>query len=138
MNTLTLTLPPEIWRRLKKKAEQAGQLPETVAQDLLIGQLSPLAEETEREKTARILREASPQIGYRSRIWPMPVAQPETEREKLTRLLREAGVLSEIGPRMRQLVETTTVNHDEVVTILARAGGKPLSEIVLEQRGPKG
>lgn len=60
----------------------------------------------------------------------------ETERKKLARLLRQAGMLSEIGPRMRRLIETTPVNHDKVVAILTRAGGKPLSEIILEQRGP--
>jgi hypothetical protein len=59
----------------------------------------------------------------------------ETEHEKLARLLHEAGMLSEIGPRMRWLIETTPVHHDKVVAILARAGEKPLSEIILEQRG---
>ncbi|HMO58209.1 MAG TPA: hypothetical protein PKA05_21315 [Roseiflexaceae bacterium] len=30
-----------------------------------------------------------------------------------------------------------TLSLEEVQAILARAGGKPLSEIVIEQRGPK-
>jgi len=111
MDTLTLILPPEVQRRLKNQAEQAGQSPETWVQKLLTRQL---------------------------RSAPVARADAETEREKLTRLLRKAGMLSEIGPRMRRLVETTPVDHDNVVAILARAGGKPLSEIVLEQRGPKG
>ena len=139
MNTLTLTLPSEVHQRLKKKAEQVGQSPEMVAQELLTRQLSPLADETGHEKTPRILREASPQIAYRPYIRPMPIVRSnaETERDKLARLLRQAGMLSEIGPRMRRLVKTTPVNHDKVVAILTRAGGKPLSEIILEQRGPK-
>jgi len=135
MDTLTLALPPDTYRRLKTKAEQTGQSPETVAQELLTRQLLPLAEEA-----GHVLREASLVIDYGPHVRPVPVAQPdaETEREKLARLLREAGMLSEIGPRMRRLIETTPANHDEVVAILAHAEGKPLSEIILEQRGAKG
>ena len=129
MDTITLTLSPEVHQRLEKKAKQVGQSPETVAQELLTGQLSPQAGET-----GRVLREAS-----RSYIQPVPVVRPntETEREKLSRLLREAGMMSEIGPHMRRLVETIPADRDKVVAILSRAGGEPLSEIVLEQRGPK-
>lgn len=129
MDTITLTLSPEVHQRLEKKAKQVGQSPETVAQELLTGQLSPQAGET-----GRVLREAS-----RSYIQPVPVVRPntETEREKLSRLLREAGMMSEIGPHMRRLVETIPADRDKVVAILSRAGGKSLSEIVLEQRGPK-
>ena len=134
MDTITLTLSPEVHRRLEKKAKQVGQSPETVAQELLTGQLSPQAGET-----GRVLREASLSVGYRSYIQPVPVVRPntETEREKLSRLLREAGMMSEIGPHMRRLVETIPADRDKVVAILSRAGGEPLSEIVLEQRGPK-
>jgi len=139
MDTLTLILPPETYRRLKKKAKQAGQPPEILAQELLTRQLSRLAEKTEHETTSHVLHEASLQIGYRPHVRPASAVRPdaETEREKLTCLLREAGMLSEIGPRMRRLVETTPVKHNEVVAILSRTGGKPLSEIILEQRGPK-
>jgi len=134
MDTLTITLSPEVHRQLKKKAEQAELPPETVAQELLTRQLLPLAEEA-----GHVLREASLVIGYGPHIRPVPVAQPdaETEREKLARLLHKAGMLSEIGPRMRRLVKTTPIDHDEAIAILARAEGKPLSEIILEQRGPR-
>ncbi|RLC97774.1 MAG: hypothetical protein DRI77_06570 [Chloroflexi bacterium] len=134
MDTITLTLSPEVHQRLEKKAKQVGQSPETVAQELLTGQLSPQAGET-----GRVLREASLSVGNRSYIHPVPVVRPhtETEREKLSRLLREAGMMSEIGPHMRRLVETIPADRDKVVAILSRAGGEPLSEIVLEQRGPK-
>ncbi len=64
-----------------------------------------------------------------------PPAEPE-ESEKVRRVLREAGLLSELSPGLRARIKQT-VRHEDVVTALDRAGGKPLSEIILEQRGPK-
>jgi len=61
----------------------------------------------------------------------------ESEDEKVLRILQEAGMLSEIGPYMKHLIETVPVNYEEVEVALARAGGPPLSEIVLAQRGAK-
>ena len=63
-------------------------------------------------------------------------AEGETEREQVARVLRRAGLLSELGPELPPPIDPT-VRPEEVVTALARAGGKPLSQIVLEQRGPR-
>ena len=63
-------------------------------------------------------------------------AEKEREREQVARVLRRAGLLSELGPELRAQIDPT-VRHEEVVAALARAGGKPLSQIVLEQRGPR-
>lgn len=66
-----------------------------------------------------------------------PPAKPEeSEREKVRRVLRETGLLSELSPGLRARIKQT-VRHEDVVTALDRAGGKPLSEIILEQRGLK-
>jgi len=50
--------------------------------------------------------------------------------------LRDAGLLTELAPGLRELAEPS-VSLQEVITILDRAGGKSLSEIVLEQRRSK-
>lgn len=59
-----------------------------------------------------------------------------SEREQARQALRRAGLLAELGDSLRARA-TLDVRLGDVEAALARAGGKPLSEIVLEQRGPK-
>lgn len=66
----------------------------------------------------------------------LPVA-PLSEREQVTALLRAAGLLVEPSAEMRQLAAESTLTLEEARAILDRAGGKPLSEVILEMRGPK-
>ncbi len=66
----------------------------------------------------------------------LPSARPDSERERARQVLRAAGLLTELGPNSRKLADST-VRLEDVQAALARAGGKTLSEIVLEQRGPK-
>ena len=63
-------------------------------------------------------------------------AKPDSERERARQVLRAAGLLTELGPNLRKLADST-VRLEDVQAALARVGGKTLSEIVLEQRGPK-
>ena len=65
---------------------------------------------------------------------PVPVA---SERERAREVLRAAGLLTELGPELKQRAARSTASLEEVSAALSRAGGKPLSEIVIEQRGPK-
>mgnify|MGYP001141604300 CR=1 FL=1 len=65
-----------------------------------------------------------------------PATAPSSDREKAHQALRAAGLLTELGPKLRRLANPT-VGMEEVSAALGRAGGKTLSEIVLEQRGPK-
>lgn len=58
------------------------------------------------------------------------------ERARVTEVLRAAGMLAELGPELRARADPT-ISLEEVQAALDRAGGKPLSEIILEQRGPK-
>ena len=58
------------------------------------------------------------------------------DREKARRALRAAGLLTKLGPNLHKMADST-VRLEDVVAAIAHAGGKPLSEIVLEQRGPK-
>ena len=57
---------------------------------------------------------------------------------RCARCARAAGLLVEFTPEERARAEEVTVTLEQVSADLERAGGRPLSEIVLEQRGPKG
>lgn len=61
---------------------------------------------------------------------------PDGDRERARQALRDAGLLSQLGPNLRKLADPTVPLKD-VRTALDRAGGKTLSEIILEQRGTK-
>jgi len=60
-----------------------------------------------------------------------------SERELIREALRAAGLLVEFSPEEIAQARAVTVTLEEVSAALDRAGGRPLSEIVLEQRGPK-
>jgi len=91
-----------------------------------------------REEAARLGK--SPQVvaeeWLAERLTP-PAAAPDSDRERARQALRAAGLLSELGPNLRRLADPT-MHLESVRAALGRAGGKTLSEIVLEQRGPKG
>ncbi|MBA3946957.1 MAG: hypothetical protein H0X37_20645 [Herpetosiphonaceae bacterium] len=60
-----------------------------------------------------------------------------TERDRVTAALRAAGLLAEPTPEMQQLAAASTLTLEEARAILDRTGGQPLSELILEMRGPK-
>ncbi len=107
MTTLTLELSPELYERLHTEADYLDKPVGVVAQEWLAERLVP---------QARAL------IG---------------ERERATSALRAAGLLAELGPEMRKRAESSTATLEEISAAFERAEGKPLSEIILEQRGPK-
>lgn len=108
MATLILDLPPDLDARLRTEAERQGKPVHTVVQEWLVGHLPP----------------------------PAPVHP--NDRDRSTEALRAAGLLAEPSPLMKQLAAEATMTLDEVSAALERAEGKPLSEIILEQRGPRG
>lgn len=65
------------------------------------------------------------------------VAQPVSERDQAIAALRAAGLLVEPSLSMQQLAAESTLSLEEARAILDRTGGKPLSELILEMRGPK-
>ena len=67
----------------------------------------------------------------------LPPTEPSSDRERVRAVLRAAGLLVEPTPEELARAEAVTVTLEEVRAELDRAGGRPLSEIVLEQRGPK-
>jgi len=94
----------------------------------------------------RRLREQADHLGRPPRViaqeWLVerltpPLPTPDSDCEKACQALRAAGLLVEMSPGLRARADST-VPLERVEAALARAGGKPLSQIVLEQRGPKG
>lgn len=65
------------------------------------------------------------------------LAPPPTEREQAVAALQAAGLLAELGPEEKQRAARSTATLEEVRAALDRVGGKPLSELILEMRGPK-
>ncbi len=62
--------------------------------------------------------------------------KPKTETERFLAAMKKAGVtVRPLSDDLRKLI-LPGVKHEEVEAAFARAGGKPLSEIVMEQRGP--
>jgi hypothetical protein len=67
----------------------------------------------------------------------VPISVPDSARAKVRQALHAAGLLVEQRPGLHRQVEQK-VRLEDVEAALARVGGKSLSEIILEQRGPKG
>jgi hypothetical protein len=59
------------------------------------------------------------------------------ERARVTEVLRASGMLVELDPELKRRADPT-ISLEKVQAALDRAGGKPLSQIIMEQRGPKG
>ncbi len=66
-----------------------------------------------------------------------PPPAPACERERAIAVLREAGLLTEPDPELKRQAAQATMSLEDIQAIFARVGGNPLSEIVLDQRGPK-
>jgi hypothetical protein len=62
---------------------------------------------------------------------------PISDRERSIAAMRAAGLLVEPTPEQLAWAKTVDVTLEEVSDALDRSEGKPLSEIILEQRGPK-
>ena len=65
-----------------------------------------------------------------------PPATP-SDKAKAIEALKKAGLLAELGPEMKKRAEQANLSLDEVRAALDAAPGKPLSEIIIEMRGPK-
>ena len=66
----------------------------------------------------------------------LPKAISTGDRDLARQTLRAAGLLAELGPHLCERADPTVCLED-VSEALGRAGGKPLSEVVLEQRGAR-
>ena len=103
METLTLTLPLDLRRRLQQKARETGKQPERLALEILEQVLSP--------------------------------ESPITPRSSIE-VFASLGRLSSLSPQLQKRI-IPGVTLKEVQDALSKAKGKPLSEIIIEQRGPR-
>jgi hypothetical protein len=108
MTTLMLELAPELYERLRQKAERDGESVEDTVRELLIERLALSAEPT-----------------------------TKSEREVAREALRAAGLLAELSPEEKKRAARSTATLEEVRIALDKVGGKPLSELILEMRGSK-
>ncbi len=63
------------------------------------------------------------------------VANFQNERERSQDILRSAGLLAEPSVEMRSEAAQSAATLEEVSATLSRPGGRPLSEIIIAQRG---
>jgi hypothetical protein len=108
METLTVELPIEVYQRLRKRATEKGMKIEAVAAEAI--------------KTWLLL--------------PSEVQSQRIKRERVREKLQKAGLIRPLGDELRRMI-ISDVKHEEVEAAFVRAGGKPLSQIIIEQRGPK-
>lgn len=59
--------------------------------------------------------------------------EAKSEREQVIEVLRASGLVRPLSEELRQMIDPS-VTHEEVEAAFAEAGGKPLSEIIIEQR----
>jgi hypothetical protein len=107
MTILMLELSNDLYNRLRREAKRRGRPLENVAHDLLDERL------------------ASTPLDHLS------------AREQVREAFRAAGILGELGPAEKERAARSTMTLEEVRAALDKAGGKPLSELILEMRGPK-
>ncbi len=126
MPTLTINLRPTTFERLRQRADEAGTSPEALSGELLEAALGAGL-----PPTPEALDEGGGDFAHAS--GHKPAATP---RKSTREILREAGHLTELSPYLRSLI-IPGVTLEEVHAIMAKGGGPPLSEIIIEQRGPK-
>jgi plasmid stability protein len=112
MTTLTIDVSPDLYEQLRAAAARQGKPIEAVAQEWLV------------EHSTEVRAD-------------LPPPAPPGERERAIAVLRSAGLLAESGPELKARAARSKLTLEEARAILDRAGGKPLSEVILEMRGPK-
>jgi hypothetical protein len=80
---------------------------------------------------------SSPEMARDLLAEQLPPPEPVDERAQVTEVLRATGLLAELGPEMTERAAHATMTLEEVIAELDAAGGPPLSELILEMRGPK-
>ena len=114
MTALTLQLPPELYERLRAEAQRRGKAPEGMAEAWLAERL---VEELRQARTEKL--------------------EARETRQKVREALRARGILVEPTPAELESAKTVRVTLEEVRALLDETDGPPLSEIIIEQRGPK-
>lgn len=113
MNTLVIAVADDTLRNLEQKARSAGKSSAQIVTDLVEDAFGSTANGGYHQSDLLV-----------------------EESKNIRDYLREAGLVTTMSDSLRQRIRYD-VTLDEVVNILAEAGGPSLSDIVDEQRGPK-
>jgi hypothetical protein len=108
MPELVIDLPPNLYELLRSESDRTQKPIARLAQEYLLRLLN-----VEMQPTAL------------------------NEREQVREVFRAAGFIAELSDEEEYLAASSTATLEEVQTAFAHAGGQSLSEIVIEQRGPK-
>lgn len=156
MTTLTIELPSDVYEQLRLRSEESGKSAQVVAEELLAERLGATdagaqtaAPLSERERAREVLRQAGLVRGpepseeeRREAVARFIREHPEewaamSQRERGIEIMRQSGMLTELSQEEKERAKQATMTLEEVRAALDRAGGKPLSDVILEMRGPK-
>ncbi len=115
MDALIVQVPQDIHAKLDARAHTEGKDAQAIALEILRRDLGAPEEKTETPAP------------------PLPYNSEEAKRARVERKLREQGLTVSLSDELKKMIKPG-VNHEEVVEAMTRAGGKPLSQIVIEQR----
>ena len=126
MEALVVQVPERVRERLNQRALSEGKTPQVVALEILERDLSAPAVEKPAAPTrpAPVAQTETPSPAYESE---------EVRRERLYRRLREEGVIVPLSDELKKMI-IPGLDHEKVFEEASRVGGKPLSQIVIEQR----
>jgi hypothetical protein len=126
MVKVVIELSPTTYQQLRQRAAQCGQAPESLASELLEAALQATQGQPPPEAVGASSAE-------RQAVTDSASSPPVRSTREI---LRASGMLSELSPYLRSKI-IPGVTLEEVREALTRAEGPSLSEIILEQRGPK-
>jgi hypothetical protein len=118
MDRIIVQLPAQVQKQLNKRAKSEGKDPQAVAAEILARELGTTTDE---------------------KSTPTPSQEPTTDasesvrREHLYRTLREQGMWVDLGDELKKYI-IPGIDRDQVFEAMGQTGGKPLSQIVIEQR----
>jgi plasmid stability protein len=130
MEALIVTMPERIREQLYKRAASEGKDAQTVALEILTRDLSALAEKVESPSEPALAEkvetppEPAPAKAYESL---------EEREERFYKKLREEGVIVPLSDELKKMI-IPDADEEQVFREMSLAGGKPLSQIVIEQR----
>lgn len=133
MARIVIELPTASYEQLQQRARAAGTSPEALSRELLeaaLGASTPPEAIGDVESATLTL---STDAG---RTPVVPAGEKPTEPLSAREALQAAGLHSELSPELRKLI-IPGVTLEDVHEIFRNTEGPSLSDIIIEQRGPK-
>lgn len=131
MDVMMVEVPERIREQLHQRALSEGKDARTVALEILERGLRAPAEKAELPAAPTLAEKTEPPPE------PAPAAaayESEAARyERVYKKLREEGLIVPLSDELKKMI-THDVDREEVIEAMTQAGGKPLSQIVIEQR----